>query len=183
MPVGSKRRGRSGGGTPLEVRLLGPLTVMRDGKALALSGSRKVRALFGFLALAPHTVTRSQLCELLWDAPVDPRGELRWCLSRLRTIADEPGRTRVVTAGDAVALELGGCAVDAVDIARAAREGLEALDVERLRALHALFRGDLLQGLEIDGNAVFNGWLVAQRRRFRGYHAAVLERLVAATAD
>jgi DNA-binding SARP family transcriptional activator len=49
-----------------------------------LPSSRKVRALLGYLALASRPVTRSQICELLWDVPNDPRGELRWCLSKIR---------------------------------------------------------------------------------------------------
>ena len=40
----------------LQVRLLGPLTISRDGVALALPASRKVRALLAYLALAPHAV-------------------------------------------------------------------------------------------------------------------------------
>ncbi len=64
--------------------MLGPLAIRRDGRALALPASRKVRALFAYLALAPLPVSRSQLCELLWDVPNDPRGELRWCLSKIR---------------------------------------------------------------------------------------------------
>jgi TolB-like protein len=42
-----------------------------------------------------------------------------------------------------------------------------------------LFAGDFLEGLEIDRCPVFNGWLIAQRRRLRGCHAALLERLAA----
>ena len=64
--------------------MLGPLTICRHGVTLALPASRKVRALLAYLSLAPHAVARSQLCELLWDVPNDPRGELRWCLSKLR---------------------------------------------------------------------------------------------------
>ena len=41
-----------------------------------------------------------------------------------------------------------------------------------------LFAGDFLEGLEIDRSPAFNGWLTAQRRRFRGCHTALLERLV-----
>ena len=73
----------------IRVRMLGPLTVSRHGTALQLPSSRKVRALFAYLAMAPHPVGRSRLCELLWDVPNDPRGELRWCLSKLRNILDE----------------------------------------------------------------------------------------------
>ena len=44
--------------------------------------------------------------------------------------------------------------------------------------------GEFLDGLEIDRNPAFNGWLTAQRRRFRGCHAALLEHLAAtATGD
>ena len=35
-----------------------------------------MRALLAYLALAPLAVSRSQLCELLWDVPNDPSGEL-----------------------------------------------------------------------------------------------------------
>src|SRR5690606_31792656 len=47
----------------------------------------------------------------------------------------------------------------------------------------AAFTGDFAEGLEIDRNPAFNGWLTAQRRKFRGYHAAILERLVGVVPD
>jgi hypothetical protein len=71
----------------IQVRLLGPLTICRNGIALALPASRKVRGLFAYLSLAPHAAVRSHLCELLWDVPNDPRGELRWCLSKIRVLS------------------------------------------------------------------------------------------------
>src|SRR3981081_4664241 len=105
MPVESDRRGPAG--TPsLQVRLLGPLTIIRDGTPLALPASRKVRALVGYLSIAPHAVMRNRLCELLWDVPNDPRGELRWGLSKIRSIADDRGRRRVHTRPHASSLEL-----------------------------------------------------------------------------
>ena len=79
---------------------------------------------------------------------------------------------RVETRGDTIRLDLADCFVDAIEIARATEEGIETLAPERLRALSALFDGDFLEGLEIDRSPVFNGWLTAQRRRFRGCHAA-----------
>ncbi len=177
------RPGRAGEAPALEVRLLGPLTVRRAGAGVALPASRKARALLAYLALAPHPVPRSRLCELLWDVPDDPRGELRWCMSRIRGVLGEPGRSRVETRIDAVGLDLAGCFVDAIEIDRAAREGFAALPAERLRALAALFAGDLLEGLEIDRQPAFGGWLVAGRRRFRDCHAAVLEQLAARLPD
>jgi DNA-binding SARP family transcriptional activator len=177
MPVESDQPGQSSRRPALHVRMLGPLTIGREDAALALPASRKVRALIAYLALAPHPVPRSQLCELLWDVPNDPRGELRWCLSKARSILDEPQRRRVDTQGDTIRLDLTDCLVDAIMVTRAAQEGIGTLAPERLRTLVELFRGDFLEGLDIDRSPAFNGWLVAQRRRFRGCHAAVLEHL------
>src|SRR5688572_20311557 len=81
------------------VRVLGPVSVTRSGVAVSLPRSRKVRALLAYLALAHAPLSRSRLCDLLWDVPNDPRGELRWCLSKLRGVLDEEGRRRVVTTG------------------------------------------------------------------------------------
>jgi DNA-binding SARP family transcriptional activator len=158
--------------------MLGRLTISRDGVALALPASRKVRALLAYLALAPRPVGRTRLCELLWDVPNDPRGELRWCLSRIRGLLDEPASRRVGTCGDAITLDLADCFVDVIEVARATQAGIETLDAEQLRALSTLFVGDFLDGLEIDRSPHFNGWLVAQRRRFRACHAAVREHLI-----
>lgn len=161
----------------LSVRLLGPLEILRNGTPVALPASRKLRALLAYLALAPHAVGRSRLCELLWDVPNDPRGELRWYLSKLRAALDTPDRRRVETRGDTVALDLDGCLVDALDVTRAAAQGIGTLDRERLRALSELFAGDLLDGLDLERSPLFDSWLIAQRRRFQAYHAAVLEQL------
>jgi DNA-binding SARP family transcriptional activator/uncharacterized protein YukE len=161
----------------VHVRLLGPMQVSRGGAAIALPASRKVRALFAHLALAPRPMLRSQLCELLWDVPDDPRGELRWCLTKLRKLLDEPDRRRVETSGETISLDLADCFVDAIEIVRATQAGVETLDAAKLRELAALFTGEFLAGLEIERQPDFNAWLTAERRRFRGRHVAVLEHL------
>ena len=172
-----------GQGAPaLEIRMLGSLTMRRHEVTLMLPASRKVRALLAYLALARHPIARSHLCELLWDVPNDPRGELRWSLSKIRGFVDEPDRRRISAQGDTVKLDLTDCFVDATEVA-AATQAIEALPYVRLKALAALFAGDFLDGLELDGCPAFAAWLAAQRRRFRGRHAAVLERLVATAPD
>jgi DNA-binding SARP family transcriptional activator/Tfp pilus assembly protein PilF len=162
----------------IEVRLLGPFAITRGGAALELPASRKVRALFAYLALAPRPLTRGQLCDLLWDVPNDPRGELRWCLSKIRKLVDEPERRRVDAEDDAIRLDLSDCAVDALEVARATQEGLESLPAERLCALATKLGGEFLEGLELDASPAFAAWLAGQRRRFRGCHTALLEHLV-----
>jgi TolB-like protein len=98
-------------------------------------------------------------------------------------MVDEPGRPRVHTEGDTVRLDLRDCFVDAVEVARAAEVGIEKLAPERLHMLSTLFNGDFLEGLEIDRSPLFSGWLTAQRRRFRGCYAALLEHLAKAAPD
>jgi DNA-binding SARP family transcriptional activator/tetratricopeptide (TPR) repeat protein len=166
----------------LQIRLLGPLTVARSGAPTALPRSRKLRALLAYLALAPRPCSRSALCELLWEVPNDPRGELRWCLSKLRALLDEPGRQRVVTAGQTVSLNLGDCIVDATEVAQAAGDA-GSVAPDRLCALVASSAGEFLEGLELVSAPVFSSWLIAQRRRFRDLRATLLERLAACVPD
>lgn len=161
---------------PVTVRMLGPLAIRRGDAPVMLPASRKVRALFAYLALAPHAPTRSHLCELLWDVPNDPRGELRWCLSKIRRILGEAGRIR--SEGETLSLDLSGCDVDALVLDRVAAQGVAQQSMSALCRMADGFAGEFLDGLELDRSPAFNAWLVAQRRRFRGMEVAVLEHLV-----
>ena len=160
----------------LHFRLLGPLELSRDGAVLKLPASRKVRALLGILVLASRPVARSQICELLWDVPNDPRGELRWCLSKIRGLVDS-SRKRVITDGTSIRLDLTDCFVDITEVTRAPEHGIQKLGVDRQQELAALFAGELLEGLEIARSPMFDAWIVAERRRFRGIQAVLLENL------
>ena len=167
----------------LWIRMLGALSIARDDIALELPASRKVRAVFAYVALSQRAVGRSRLCEIFWDVPDDPRGELRWCLSKLRGMLDEPGRRRVITSGDMVCVDLSGSVVDVAEIAAAFESGIETLDAEALERLSGLFAGDFLEGLEIERSPQFDSWLAAQRRRLRHCQAVVLEHLAASLEE
>jgi DNA-binding SARP family transcriptional activator/TolB-like protein len=160
----------------IRVRLLGPLTVLHAGAHLELPASRKTRALFGYLALAGEAVGRSRLCELLWELPSDPRGELRWCLSKIRAFLGRASSHAVETSGERVQLHLEEGAVDALELAEAAK-AIDRLDIDQLRAAASRFTGDFLEGLEVDRSPLFMSWLTAQRRRFRSLQATCLEHL------
>ena len=170
-------------GKPVEsltFRLLGSLELSRGADVLQLPASRKVRALLGYLVLASRPVARSQICELLWDVPNDPRGELRWCLSKIRGLVDEKGRKRVIADGNTIRLDLTDCVVDTLEVTRAPEHGIQKLGVERQRELAKQFGGELLEGLEIARSPMFDAWITAERRRFRGIQAALLEHLARA---
>jgi DNA-binding SARP family transcriptional activator len=160
--------------------MLGRLTVLKDGCVLDLPSSRKLQALLAYLALTPGAVARTRLCALLWDTASDPRGELRWHLSKLRSIV---GDERVTAGDDCVRLDLAGIVVDALEVRRAAQAGIGTLALERSRALLGRFGGDLLEGVEIERCPEFTAWLLAQRRRFRAWRIALLERLAESADD
>jgi DNA-binding SARP family transcriptional activator/TolB-like protein len=161
----------------VRLQLLGSLTLTRGAEVINLPKSRKVRALLAYLALAPREVTRSRLCELLWESPSDPRGELRWCLSRIRSVLDEPNRARVVARGDAISLDLTDCRVDALEIGAALQDS-KGPDLNRLQAIEKLFGGELLEDLQLDDSPLFVQWLGAERRRLSTAHAQLLTTIV-----
>src|SRR5215471_5406522 len=125
----------------VQVSMLGALTLYRNGASVALPASRKVRAVFGYLALAPAPVTRSRLCELLWDVPDDPRGELRWSLSKVRGVLKDKGQTRIGGRTDAISMDLSDAFMDVAELTRLTQPGVAELDLARLREANALCTG------------------------------------------
>jgi DNA-binding SARP family transcriptional activator/TolB-like protein len=159
------------------VLLMGPLQVIRNGAPLRQPPSRKVRALLGYLAMAPRPVTREKLCELFWDVADDPRSELRWCLSKLRPLVDRPAVQRLVSDRKQVWIDRSSLDVDAQSIMRRAQATLAGSSSSELRSILTLFRGDFLEGLTVDGAPSFENWLAGQRHRFGQLHQQLLERL------
>ena len=80
----------------LTLNLLGGFRVLRDDHELSLPPSKKTRALLAYLALNDREYRREHLCELLWEIPDDPRGSLRWSLSKLRRLVDDESCQRIV---------------------------------------------------------------------------------------
>jgi DNA-binding SARP family transcriptional activator/Tfp pilus assembly protein PilF len=164
----------------LRLQLLGPLSLSRDGQSLDLPPSRKLRAMLCYLVIAPRATSRHRLCELFLGSSGNPRAELRWYLSKLRTVV---GAACIGHEEDLVRLELPEGEVDARELQRAMRAGIDTLTPPRARELEALFRGEFVEGLEIEHCPEFMGWVLAQRRRFRAARLALLERLVRCAPD
>src|SRR6185503_10564456 len=134
---------------PLTLRLLGEIALARGGRPLALPASKKTRALLAYLAVTAKPHRRERLCTMFWEVPDDPRGALRWSLSKLRLLVDEPERPRIVADRDSVALEAGAIAVDVLEARRRLAKGTAGLGAADLEALAALYQGEFLEGLEL----------------------------------
>jgi hypothetical protein len=96
----------------LEFRVLGEFEVVRDGATVTLPPSRKTRALLAYLALSRQKHRRERLCEIFWDVPDDPRGALRWSLSKIRPLIDDPAHPRLIADRNSVELRTEALAID-----------------------------------------------------------------------
>jgi DNA-binding SARP family transcriptional activator/pimeloyl-ACP methyl ester carboxylesterase len=157
----------------MELRLLGPMALLRDGRPVPLPASRKTRALLAFLAVSGKPERRERLCQLFWEMPDDPKGALRWSLSKLRGLLGEA----VIADRETARLDLAGLTVDWYEL-RAAKRVLRRAspgDLDRL----ARKRGEFLEGLELANCDSFSAWCIAQRGDVRTWQAAVCAELTA----
>ena len=140
---------RKGGDRELELRLLGPLEALRDGRAVTLGGA-KPRALLAVLALdLGRVVSADRLVEALWpgETPDSAPHAVQVYVSQLRKALGPV----IVTRPPGYALELDRGSVDLDVFARLADEAREALQVgstetaeASLREALALWRGPAL---------------------------------------
>ncbi|MFO0988184.1 MAG: alpha/beta fold hydrolase [Alphaproteobacteria bacterium] len=159
------------------MRLLGDIEIARGGERLTLPASKKTRALLAFLAVSAKPQRRERLCQMFWDVPDDPRGALRWSLSKLRALVDEPERPRIAGGRDAVSFDAEGVDIDLLTARRQVESNGNA-PVEVLKAAATLFRGDFLEGLELAGCPEFEAWRTAEREEARALHRRVLIALI-----
>src|SRR5262252_7598271 len=89
----------------LKLAVLGDFKVFRDGQPVALPPSKKTRALLAYLAVLERPQRRERLCEMFWQIPDDPRGALRWSLSRIRQIVEPDNEGCVQADRTVVALD------------------------------------------------------------------------------
>src|SRR5262249_51362976 len=143
----------------------------------------KTRGLLAYLALTGRTHRRERLSSLLWDEADDPRGALRWSLSRLRALVDEPGRARIRAERDSVAFEAHGAWIDVLALRQRCAAGLDDAATGELEALAVELRGELLEGLDLGDFLDFQAWCVAEREDVRKLHTRVLRTLVTRLAD
>jgi tetratricopeptide (TPR) repeat protein len=144
----------------LQINVLGELQVIREGQLLALPPSRKTRALLAYLAVVGRPQRRERLCEMFWEIPDDPRGALRWSLSKLRQVAGHDTLVRADRNIVSLDPQMFGC--DQHAIQSLAPDKIETLDVATLEKIAAEFRGDFLEDLYLPNCPIFEAWRVAQ---------------------
>ena len=160
---------------------MGDLAVLRDGQPLPLPASRKTRALCGYLALSDQKRSREELCELFWDIPDDPRGALRWSLSKLRAILNHDGQQVLLTQGDWVQFDRGHTTVDFGTVQKSWDNPETRRDA--LSAYWENANQGLLRDCDIAGQQGFADWLARERDKLGYVRAQIARKLAIDTAS
>ncbi len=161
----------------LRIQTLGELSVFRGELRAELPPSKKTRALLAYLVVSGREQRRSRLSALLWDVADDPRGALRWSLSKLRKLVDGPDVKRLIADRDAVTFEPHGAVVDVAELRAISRRLAEA-SLDELERCAGLVAGELLEGLDLADFDEFQAWCIAEREEARRRHVALLGELV-----
>lgn len=151
----------------LFLNLLGDVEVVYQNDALDLPPSRKTKAILAYLALAPKPVRRERLCELLWDIPDDPKGALRWSLSKIRRLMDVDGQKRVIANRTHASLDLDGVDCDVSRLHALAATEPAQLDSSELAEAIEQLSGDFLEGLDLPNQLEYHNWYLTEREQVR----------------
>jgi TolB-like protein/DNA-binding SARP family transcriptional activator len=125
---------------------------------------------------------REQICDLLWNLSDDPRGSLRWSLSKIRRLVDDQDVRRIVADRTNVGFNDSNTTIDVNQLLQAAVD-VASLSQEDLESSVARFGGQLLQDLELVDLHEFNAWCVAWREQVTQARVKLLEALIERTPD
>jgi DNA-binding SARP family transcriptional activator/pimeloyl-ACP methyl ester carboxylesterase len=162
----------------LHVSVLGKLAVLRHGTRMALPPSKRTRALLAYLAVTARPHSRDRLCTMFWNLPDDPRAALRWSLTRLRPVVDDPGCPKIIADRENVGLDLSRVAVDILSLRSIARRGVDAISTHALRHWIKTLEGDFLEGLDLPDCKEFQGWCLGERDEARRLRVRLLTALI-----
>ncbi|HUL06006.1 MAG TPA: BTAD domain-containing putative transcriptional regulator [Candidatus Acidoferrum sp.] len=159
----------------MQLVLLGGFEVRAAGQEIEIPG-RKERALLAFLAIpAGQARSRDKLAGLLWSDRGDTqaRESLKQAVFKLRKLLDGVQPSPLRADREFVALDTEAVTVDVAEFEQLINEGT----MEALARATALYRGDLLDGLDLRDPA-FDEWLLMERQRLRDLAREALARLV-----
>ena len=160
------------------VRLYGPLRVVRSGADVRLPPSRKVRALMAYLVMAAASGPSRQALRALVGLPNDPRGALRWCLSKNSRSCSAYSFARARKKPKAT-----GCPsitstieVDAIQVLERVEAAISGEDLQSSKAAGGEVRGasSLEKSREPIALRYSETWLIGERQNFQSLHADLL---------
>lgn len=145
----------------LKIQLIGDFSLEEDGVRVDLPPSKKARALLAYLIATKRPQRRERLCELFWEMPNDPKGSLRWALSKLRKSFSEGHRARLFTDRERVAFNWADIISD-MSVIKSLCTDEAASKVDALAALAKLDQ-EFLAGTDLPNLEAYSLWLASER--------------------
>ncbi len=159
------------------INTLGGFAVFYGEEKLALPASKKTRALLAYLAITARPQRRERLCELFWNVPDDPRGALRWSLSKLRGVLKRGGEAPIIADRERAQLDQLKIETDIEVIREKLFDQSGTLAVDELKSLANRLDRELLSDLDLPKQPEYHAWLVAEREEARLLYLKVIRRL------
>tara|TARA_R110001583_G_scaffold99082_1_gene244346 strand:- start:39171 stop:40757 length:1587 start_codon:yes stop_codon:yes gene_type:complete len=163
----------------ISINLLGELSVYRDGELVKLPSSKRTRALLAYLAMTARPHRRDSLCEVFWEIPDDPRGALRWSLSKIRPLINDNELERLSADRERVALLTADMVIDVNVLASKVNKA--DITVAELEATEQQLQMPFLEGIDLPNQALFQQWLSGERQEINRLRAKALARLASNT--
>ncbi len=158
----------------LSIQMLGDFALYREGEKLLLPKSKRTRALLAYLALTNKPHRRDRLCDIFWPTPDDPRGALRWSLSKLRHLINDDG-SALQADRESIFLSTTNVEIDISTIAEKIKES--DITVEKLTSIYYRLEEPFLSGVDLPNQNLFQNWLVSKRNEVIKMQCKVLSRL------
>lgn len=166
----------------LHFDLIGPLRLSRDGEPVPLPASKKTRALLGYLLALDRPTRREHLIDCFWEMPDDPRGALRWSLSKLRALVDDDACCRLVADRESVQMRCREAEVDWRRLRAVATGDVRRANGATLVEVAAM-DGTFMEGLDLPACDSFQAWLTAMREETKRWQITVLRTVTGDTVD
>ena len=151
---------------------LGNFEVRTPEGPVELPRSKKARALLAYLAVKRRPQTKDHLVQLFFAETRDPKGGLRWTVSRLRAALDYDF---LVSTDSTITLQPDAFEVDVESLSRSATV---TPSVEALCALEESIGGNFLSDLHVTKIAGYEAWRLAQQVDCTNVHTEILERII-----
>ncbi|MGX5844856.1 alpha/beta fold hydrolase [Mesorhizobium sp. ArgA1] len=165
----------------LELRVLGDFKVARHGNLVDLPPSRKTRALLAYLAVTGRQHQRERLCEIFWDIPDDPRGALRWSLSKIRQVLGEHDDALSADRNTvALRVEAG---LDYAKLRPLVKADLSVVATDELEAVLGSISGSFLADLSLERCFEYEAWRQGIASEVEIVELSILRELIGRLAD
>lgn len=163
----------------ISIKMLGELQVFHNNLLVRLPASKRSRALLAYLAFTARPHRRDRLCEVFWEIPDDPKGALRWSLSKIRPMVNDADTERLQADRERVSLVSSDICIDLQQLI--AKSQQSDLSIAELKELLQQSQQPFLQGLDLPGQSLFQDWLTAERNTLQQLTGKLQARLASHT--